>query len=327
VNRLVLFLVGPTGSGKTELSLCLARRLGSEIVSADSMLVYKGMDIGTAKPTLAERRKVSHHLIDLVSGRSNFSVYLHRKRALQAMEKIVRGGRIPLVVGGGGLYVDAIRKGLSAIPGKGSKISAPRGRNSRGVSLSLLYERLRKMDPKRAQKIHPNDRRRIMRALEIAQLSGKRPSDWYRRRRSLEDLGYTVLVFGIERDRADLYERINRRVEAMFKKGFLPEVKRLKRRGFSKTAGQAVGYREILDYLNCRGGVTPPGEKGRGDLAPTFLISLIQQHTRQLAKRQLTWLRREKEIRWIPWRAGESAARVCDKIMKEIDPCRQIGRS
>lgn len=316
----VLFLVGPTGSGKTELSLLLAKRLGAEIVSADSMLVYRGMDIGTAKPTRAERRKIRHHLLDLASPRSNFSVYLHRKRALEAIQEISRREKIPLVVGGSGLYVNAIWKGLSDHPAGNAKLRGRLMEEAKRKGFRFLYEKLRKIDPVRAQGIHPQDKRRIVRALEITAVSGKTPSEWYRKRGSLADLGYSVLVFGVARERQDIYERINQRVERMFRGGLIEEVRRLKSIGFSKIARQALGYREILEYLKCRGGpLCPPSTRtGAHGGAPLQLIQDIQKRTRQFAKRQLTWFRREKEIHWIPWERGESASRVCDKIMKEL---------
>ncbi len=303
----VLFLVGPTGSGKTELALILAKRLGAEIISADSMLVYRGMNIGTAKPSLDQRRKIRHHLIDITSPRSNFSVYRYRREALRAIRDILKRGKIPLVVGGSGLYLEALWKGLSAPLGGETKVRKELQKTADSKGISYLYDQLKKIDPVRAKKIHPNDRRRIIRALEIAKISGKTPSEWYETRESLQDLGFSVRAFGVLRDRSELYQRINRRVEKMFHQGFLEEVKRLKKSGFSRNAAQALGYREILTNLK------------KETLSKPELIALIQTKTRQFAKRQLTWFGREKDIEWIEWVGGkESASKICDKIIKGI---------
>ena len=272
------------------------------------MLVYRGMDIGTAKPSRAEREKIPHHLIDVLSSGSNFSVYAYRREALRAVHKILKRGKIPLVVGGSGLYLNTLWKGLSGQPGGNEKLRRELNREAGEKGLSYLYERLRKIDPRRATQIHPNDRRRILRALEITELSGRTSSEWFRERESLEDLGYSVRLFGIRRERSDLYERLNRRVEQMFRKGFVREVSRLRRSGFSKTARQALGYREILEHLK---------ERRRADEIQG-LIQKIQKRTRQFAKRQLTWFRREKEIEWLDWKKGETAAKVCGQIAAQV---------
>ena len=308
MRKPVLFLVGPTGSGKTQLSLCLAKRLRCEIISADSMLVYRGMDIGTAKPLPADRKKVFHDLVDIVSPRSSFSVHRHRKLVLKAIERILKRGRIPLVVGGSGLYVDALWKGLSPHPGGNSKLRKKLAQLAERKGLEFVYEELKRRDPLRAREIHPNDCQRILRSLEIAKLSKKPASEWYREKVSLEELGYSVRAFGITRDRFDLYERIDRRVGQMFRRGFLREVRRLERKGFSKTAGQALGYREVLAHF----------KRGEGEVTPA-LIQEIQQRTRQFAKRQLTWFRREKKIQWVSWGEKESVASICGKIVTEVN--------
>ena len=306
MTRPVLFLVGPTGSGKTQVSLCLAKRLGCEIISADSMLVYRGMDVGTAKPLPSERKKVRHHLMDIVAPRSNFSVHEHRGLALKALQKILKRKRIPLIVGGSGLYVDAIWKGLSPHPRGDLKLRRELKERLEKKGLEFLYRELKKMDPYRAGRIHPHDERRILRALEIAKLSGRPASEGDQKKTPLEDLGYSVKVYGIARDRAELYERINQRVQKMFEQGFFQEVKKLRRKRFSTTARQALGYRELLHHLKCGGKSVSPA-----------LIQEIQQKTRQFAKRQLTWFRREKEIHWIFWGSGETARQVCDKISSD----------
>lgn len=308
-TKALLILAGPTASGKTELSLCLAKKLGCEIVSADSMLVYKGMDIGTAKPSAAVRRRTPHYLIDLVSPRSAFSVFDHRQRALRALREIHKKGKVPLLVGGGGLYLAAIWKGLSPHPGGDAVLRKKLKQQVRRSGLKWLYEKLRRIDPARAQKIHPHDERRILRALEITGLSGKTPSQWYQARESLRDLGYSVQVIGLRRDRVELYQRINDRVKSMFGQGLIEEVKRLNRKGLSKTARQALGYREVLEYLK---------QRKRRPEAKRELIELIQKRTRHFAKRQLTWLRREKAIQWVDWQEGEPPQRVCDRIVSGL---------
>ena len=310
----VIFLVGPTASGKSDISIRLAGRLKAEIVSADSMLVYKGMNIGTAKPSVNERMKIRHHLIDIVSPRVSFSVYQYRKNALSVIRDILNRGRIPLIVGGSGLYMEALLKGLSVQPKANLKFRKKLDQEIKQKGLEWVYELLKKIDPRRAEKIHPHDQRRIVRALEIIHFSDKTVSEVYAPRQNLEGMGFHAKIWGIHRNLQDLYERINRRVETMFQDGFILEVKNLKKKGFSKTAREALGYREILGYLNqCRGGVSPPG------LAPTTLIELIQKRTRQFAKRQLTWFRRDVGIRWIDWQQSENASHVCDKIVKEVN--------
>ncbi len=307
-KNLILFLVGPTGSGKTQLSLKLAKCLHSEIISADSMLVYRGMDIGTAKPRAADKKKIPHHLMDLVPPARSFSVYDYRVRALKAIQDILKRGRTPFVVGGSGLYVDSLWKGISPMPGENSKFRKKLNARAQKEGRAVLYEELKKIDPKRAQRIHPHNLRRIVRALEIAHTSGKTPSEWHGQKVSLEDLGYSVRIFGIDRHRSELYERINQRVKVMFRQGFLKEVKRLQKKGFSKTALQALGYREVVSYLK-KPEIKPLPE----------VISEIQKGTRQFAKRQLTWFRRHPEIEWIDWREDETAQNVCDKILKKLN--------
>lgn len=307
-KNLILFLVGPTGSGKTQLSLPLAKRLHSEIISADSMVVYRGMDIGTAKPLPKDQKKVPHHLIDVVSPGRSFSVHDYRVLAMKAMQDILKRGRTPFIVGGSGLYVDSLWKGLSPLPGEDPKLRKKLNARAQRKGAADLYEELKKIDPKRAGRIHPHNLRRIVRALEIAHTSGKTPSAWHGQKVSLQDLGYSVRIFGIARERAELYERINQRVRTMFREGFLKEVKRLQRKRFSKTAAQALGYREAISYL-----------KQEKKKSLQEVVSEIQQRTRKFAKRQLTWFRRHPEIEWMDWRKNETAQDVCDKILKRLN--------
>jgi tRNA dimethylallyltransferase len=310
----VLFLVGPTASGKSALAVALAKKLGGEVVSADSMLVYKGMDIGTAKPTKKERGGIRHHGLDLIPPTKTFSVFAYRQFALKAIKDIVSRGKIPIVAGGTGFYVRALLEGLSPLPGANLSIRRELEREALEKGLPALYKRLLKLDPARAKVIGPHNQRRIIRALEIYLLSGKKPSKPSAKAPGLGELGYRPVVIGLHRDRDALYQKINRRVETMFRKGLVREVKRLARQKLSKTALQGVGYKEVLAWLHgchCEersdeaiSKTRSPRrliEAPRDDKSLTEVKDKIKQTTRHFAKRQWTWFKREKGIRWVWW--------------------------
>lgn len=299
----VLFLVGPTASGKSRIALELAKDLDAEIISADSMLVYKGMDIGTAKPSKPEREKIPHHLIDIVAPSRNFSVFEFRKRALKEIAAISRRGKLPLIVGGSGLYVRVLLQGLAEQPGADLKLRKKLKDEIKKKSLAVLYKRLQKKDPLRAGQIRPEDERRIIRALEIAEKSKKKPSSLFGKEKGLEDLGYRPLVFGITKDRAELYKDIEQRVDLMFEKGLVAEVRNLMKKRLSRTAGQAVGYKEVIAAL-------------KGQYSLEKARELVKIGTRHLAKRQWTWFKREQGIQWFMWEGGESAKNFAAKVLE-----------
>lgn len=282
----LLFLIGPTGSGKSELAIMLAKSLKGEIVSCDSMLVYKGMDIGTAKPTKTEQKGVRHHCMDLITPRQKITVYKYRKVALKVIGQIVARKQVPIIVGGSGLYVKAIIDGVASQPGKTTKIRQKLEKLEAKYGWAYLYKKLKKIDPKRASEILPNDKRRTIRALEIYEAFGKKPSEWRLQTETLEDLGYSYKIFGLQRDRAKLYDRINARVASMIAKGFVDEVKKLRKTGFSVTSRQAIGYCEILKFLD-------------QELSLKEAVELTQKRSRHLAKKQLTWFRRDPKINWL----------------------------
>ena len=303
--RKALFLVGPTASGKSSLALLLAKKLKGEIVSCDSMQVYRGMDIGTDKPSAKEQKQVRHHLINLSSPRSEFSVFEHRQLALKAMETIFSRGKLPIVIGGSGLYVKALVEGISPQPGGHSGLRRRFREIARRNGVRHLYSKLQAVDPIRAAKIHPNDQKRIIRALEILSASGRSQADWERKTKGLVSAGIEPILFGLERDRKELYERVERRVDRMFDRGWVSEVKRLKKTGLSKTAREAIGYREILEHL-----------KGMRDLFDAQ--AEIKKRTRHLVKKQLTWFRKTGGIHWIRVRGNRFAEKATRVISKEM---------
>ncbi|NLS96063.1 MAG: tRNA (adenosine(37)-N6)-dimethylallyltransferase MiaA [Planctomycetaceae bacterium] len=295
------FLTGPTAGGKTEIGIALARRIGAEIVSLDSMALYRGMDVGTAKPTAEQRAAVPHHLIDILEPHEEFSLAHYVDAAKACTAEIRNRGREVLFVGGTPLYLKALLRGIfegpSADPVLRNQLQA-KEREQPGS----LHRRLAEVDPVAAGRLHPNDMRRLVRALEVFEKTGTPISQWQQQ----FDRGLPpdrCRVFLLEWPRELLYQRVNRRVEIMFAHGLVEEVAQLMKRGhpLSKTAAQAVGYKEVIEHL--RGG---PGLKET--------IELVQTHTRQFAKRQWTWFRSLSECRSVPVAEPVDVEAIADAI-------------
>ncbi|MBN1492920.1 MAG: tRNA (adenosine(37)-N6)-dimethylallyltransferase MiaA [Candidatus Omnitrophica bacterium] len=301
----VLFIVGPTASGKTEVSLALAAALDAEIISADSMQVYQGLDIGTAKVDHSRYLDIPHHMLDIISPAQEFSVYSFREQALKLIKQIHERGRMPIIVGGSGLYIKALTDGIADHPGCDESVRARFKQAIAADGLSSLHERLTAVDPETAAQINPNDQRRIIRALEIFELSGITPSAWRQKTVSLNTLGYDFLMLGIMRDRKELYARVEQRVDAMIAHGLLDEVRALDKATLSKTPRQAVGYKELIAHLN-------------GEYSLDKAVELMKQNTRHLVKKQLTWFKKEKRIQWITVRDGDELGSVCDSLLKIV---------
>jgi tRNA dimethylallyltransferase len=281
------YLTGPTASGKTSVGIELARFLGAEIVSLDSMAVYRGMDIGTAKPTIAERAAVPHHLIDFVEPGDEFSVAQYREAALTTAKAIRRRGREVLFVGGTPLYLKAMLRGIFAGPPADWTLRQRLMEIAR-ADPTELHRRLQSVDPTAAARLHPNDARRLIRAIEVHESTVK-PISSLQQQFEIGRSADECRVFVLQWSRDVLHERIDRRVEAMFAAGVVEETRRLfsAERSLSRTARQAVGYREVIEHL-----------AGKLDLAVT--IELVKLRTRQFAKRQLTWFRSLSECRSVP---------------------------
>lgn len=281
----VLYLTGPTASGKTAVGVALAERLGAEVVAMDSMTLYRGMDVGTAKPTPAERRGVPHHLIDVLDPWESASVAEYRSRALAAAREVAARGRPVLFVGGTPLYLKALLRGLFAGPGADPEVRRRLESEAEEHGDAALHARLARLDPATAARLHPNDRRRIVRALEVFELTD-RPISAFQAEHDRPAEGASAVA--LERPRPELHERINRRVERMFAEGLVEEVRRLISgpRPIHPVPAQGVGYREAIDLL-----------AGRTNEAEA--IARTQARTRQFAKRQATWFRGLAEVR--PW--------------------------
>ena len=290
----ILVVCGPTATGKTHLGIELARACGGEIVSADSMQIYRGMNIGTAKATESERAAVPHHMLDVAEPQDNWSVARYVQEASRCCDEILARGRLPILVGGTGLYIDSLIAGREFAENDGDeqlreKLNAEYDR----LGAEALWQRLRGIDPARAEKLAPTDRRRIVRALEVWELTGKTITEHDEQTRRLPpryEAGRIVLNFA---DRAALYARIDRRVDEMAEQGLFEEVEALLHSGVPAdcTAMQAIGYKEAALAL-------------RGEISRAEALERIKQASRRYAKRQLTWFRRAPDALWIEW-AGE----------------------
>ncbi len=279
-------IAGPTASGKSSLAVELAALFNGEVVSADSMQVYRRMDIGTAKPTAKERRGVPHHMIDVVDPGEDFTAARFREMALASVKEIHGRGRNVFIAGGTGLYIKALTRGIFKGPPADPGLRAELAREADAHGSERLYERLKAVDPAGASNIHPNNLVRVIRALEVYALS-KTPISEFHREHAFSEATFETLKIGLCPDRTELYERIDRRVEKMMENGLLEETKKLLQAGYSsflKPMG-GLGYKEMTGYLG--------GEYGLEEA-----VRLLKRNTRHYAKRQMTWFKKDPEIRW-----------------------------
>lgn len=305
----IIAIVGPTGVGKTDTAIWLCQQLGGEIVSMDSMQIYRGMDIGTAKPTRSQMNQVPHHMIDIVDPDERFTVSDYRQMAFNVIENILSQGKLPVLVGGTGLYLNAIsyemRLGES---GADSTLRAELNQiASQADGARILHDRLAAVDPASAEKLHKNDVRRVIRALEIYAASGRPISE--REDETRKEGPFHVMVYGLTLPRAEMYARINERVDEMIEAGLIDEVKALLERGIEphKEGGamQAIGYKEIVSAL-------------RNELSIEQAIDLIKQGSRRYAKRQWTWFRRDERTAWYDWSEYASHDALKQALLQQI---------
>ena len=306
MKKPLVVIVGPTAVGKSEVAIELAKRTKGEIVSCDSRQVYKHLNIGTAKPTKEERKKIPHHLIDIIEPNEKFNAFLYARKAHKAISRVHRKKKIPILVGGSGLYARAVIDGIFLGAGKNEKIRKRLEKEIEKFGSKHLYQRLKWVDPETTSRLHPHDKVRIIRALEVYELTGQPISALQKISRGKRP-NYDLLMIGLKRERKELYRRINQRAERMIKKGLVKEIESILKKGFSKDlpALKGLGYKEIIGYLD-----------GEYDLKE--VIYLLKRNTRRFAKRQLTWFNRNKRIHWIEMGEKDSANKVASQIVKMV---------
>ena len=302
----VVVLVGPTAIGKTEIAVLLAKAMGTEVLTADSRQVYRGMDIGTDKPSLTVRSGVPHHMIDLVDPDQVFNAGAYRRQALQEIDRMHHDGRIPLVVGGTGLYIRALLRGLWPAPPTDWLLRRQLEGEARVQGMEYLHQKLARVDPQLANRLHPHDQSKIIRALEVYQVLG-RPLSEVHQRHAFSDQPFSSLIVGLARDRQALYQRIDERVETQLAQGLVQETQQLLDQGYGRHLGsmKGLGYKQIAGYL-----------QGEYDYAEA--VRRLKRDTRHYAKRQLTWFRKEPSVSWLTIDQQESPAQISERIISLV---------
>jgi len=304
MKQRIIFLLGPTAVGKSEIAVKLALKINAEIISLDSMQVYKGMEILSAVAEVNLRKKVKHHLISYVSPKSEYNVAKFRESALKKIKEILKKGKIPLFVGGSGLYYKVLLDGIFTQDTQDNKLREKLYKEAKEYGSDFLYERLKKVDPLSSSKIHPHDLKRIVRALEVYEKTGIPISQWQKKRKGLLS-DYEVKLIGLIRSKDSLIKRIQKRIENMFKKGLIEEVKKLLKIKLSKTASQAIGIKEISGYLENRYGL----EEAK---------KLMIKNTLKLIKKQLTLFKKDKLIQWINIKDNQKDEEIVELILEKI---------
>ena len=299
----VIVIVGATAVGKSGFAIELAQKIGGEIISADSMQAYKCMDILSQAPTEPEKALSRHHLINFLKPTEEYSAAIFSRLAEKKIKNIIKRGKVPIVAGGSGLYIKALIDGLFPSKGKDAKLRKKLQALAKKKGASFLYERLREKDPLACGKIHRNDLKRIIRAIEICEVEGKTKTGLAGETKGIKD-EYDVKVFGLAMDRKRLYERIDERVDLMFRKGVVKEAKRLLRMKPGITAAQAIGVKQLKGHFDKRYSLERAKE-------------ILKRDTRRFAKRQLTWFKSDKRIVWLDIdKMGEN--RAVDYVLKTV---------
>lgn len=306
-KKKVIVNVGPTCSGKTNLSIKIAQLIPSEIISADSRQFYKYLDIGTAKPSKDQLNKIPHHLIDFLDPSENYDVSMFEKDAERNIEEIFKKTKIPIVVGGSGLYIKALIDGIFETANKDEEYRKELLQKRKELGNEFLYEKLKKVDPVSADKMLPQNWKRVMRALEVFHTTGEPIWKHHQKQSPSKEKKYNFFQFGLNWERETLYENINRRVDWMIENSLVDEVKKILGMGYDKNLNSlnTVGYKEIIQYLD-------------GEISLERAIELIKRNTRHYAKRQITWFRKDKRIHWFDVESVNDLDKIAEEIVKGI---------
>jgi tRNA dimethylallyltransferase len=312
LNKPILILAGPTAVGKTDLSILLGQELCAEIVSADSMQIYRGMNIGTAKPTPEQRKLIYHHMIDVVEPNQPYSVGDYLRDARSAIDGIIAAGGIPIVVGGTGLYIRTLMRGLFHGPPADIQLRERLLQREVEMEPGVLYGDLVKVDPEAAVKIHPNDLRRTMRALEVYYLRDRKLSE-FQRDHAFRDRPYRFRLLFLVRNRSELYLRIEKRIDRMIDQGLESEVKTLMDRGYGPDliSMQGLGYKHFMAYF-------------LGRTSREEAVALLKRDTKRYAKRQFTWFRREPDATWVDITGLVRAEDILERIKKYVEISKKL---
>lgn len=305
-RRPLFVLLGPTAVGKSRVAVQVAARLGTDVLSADSRQVYRGMDIGTDKPTEAEREGVPHRLIDLVEPDQAFNTGRYRQAALMEIDRLYEVGRLPFIVGGTGLYIRTLVRGLCPAPQADPALRAELLAFSRAQGRDRLYAELVRVDPETAARMHPNDEAKVLRALEVHRLSGL-PFSMMHKQHAFQDQAFASLLIGLQRPREILYRRIEERIDWQLAHGMVEETRTLLSRGYGRHLGamKGLGYRQVAAYL-------------AGEYDYEEMVRRFKRDTRHFAKRQMTWFRKEPDIEWMTVDEVEPLARTAERVVERV---------
>jgi tRNA dimethylallyltransferase len=303
----VVVIVGPTAVGKSRVAVEVAKAFETEVLTADSRQVYRGMDVGTDKPSLQERQAVPHRLIDLVDPDEQFNAGLYRRQAVDEIERLYRDCRLPLVVGGTGLYIRTLLKGLCDAPPADQIVRAALRQEAKDQGHDRLYARLVDVDPVAAARLHPRDESKVIRALEVYQLSGRRMSE-FQEKHGFAERPFSALVVGLNRDRDVLYRRIEERIDWQLAHGLIEETQQLLAQGCQRdsAAMKGLGYRQVAEHL-----------AGEYDVAE--MVRRFKRDTRHFSKRQMTWFRKEPGIQWLTIEESESVQHTAARVIGQVD--------